>query len=202
MSLWLLSSPVVLASKSEIRRTVLQGAGLTVDVRPADLDERTLERSSETDDPAAVAGLLARAKARAVAASLPGRVVVGADQTLALGQQRFSKPRDRAGARAQLLALRGQRHSLHAAVAVVKDDDVLFEHCGAAYLTMRDFSEAFLEAYLDLVGAAALQSVGVYQLEKAGVQLFESVDGDHFTILGLPLVPLLGFFRNQGWLLR
>ncbi len=201
MDLWLFPSPLVLASESEIRRAVLQAAGMPVEVRPADIDERAVERQAEAGDPAAAATQLAREKARAVAVAMPGRVVVGADQTLALGQQRFSKPRDRAGARAQLLALRGRRHGLHAAVAVVKDGEVLFAYCGTAFLTMRKFSDAFVDTYLDRVGDAALQSVGGYQLESAGIQLFESVDGDHFTILGLPLMPLLDFFRGRGWLM-
>lgn len=201
MDLWLFPSPLVLASKSEIRRAVLQAAGMPVEVRPADIDERAVERQAAAGDPAAAATLLAREKARAVAVAMPGRIVVGADQTLALGQQRFSKPRDRAGARTQLLALRGRRHSLHAATAVVRDGEVLFAYCGTAFLTMRKFSDAFVDAYLDRVGDAVLQSVGGYQLESAGIQLFESVDGDHFTILGLPLMPLLDFFRGRDWLM-
>ena len=123
--------------------------------------------------------------------------MLGADQTLALGTQRFTKPIDRESARRQLLMLRGQTHALHSGIALVRDGTVLFEHCGVARLTMREFSDDFLEAYLDAAGDAALASVGGYQLEKVGVTLFETIDGDHFTILGLPLFPLLAEFRRM-----
>src|SRR5262249_54001571 len=146
------------------------------------------------------AKLLARAKARAAAAKHAGRIVVGADQTLALGERRFSKAADRAGARAQLAALRGKTHMLHSAVAVARDGELMFEHCDTARMTMRAFSDAFLESYLDAVGSAATASVGGYQLEGAGIQLFDSVDGDHSTILGLPLLPLLDWLRKQALL--
>jgi septum formation protein len=126
--------------------------------------------------------------------------VLGADQTLALGDQRFSKPPDRAGARRQLAALRGQTHELHSALALVRGGSVLFEHRDVARLTMRGFSDQFLEAYLDVAGAAVTASVGAYQLEKVGIQLFEHIEGDHFTILGLPVLPLLQFLRSAGWL--
>jgi septum formation protein len=131
---------------------------------------------------------------------MPGRLVLGADQTLALGSRRFSKPVDLAAARAQLAVLRGHTHELTSAIALARDDAVLFEHREAARLTMRAFSDAFLDGYLEAMGAAVTTSVGAYQLERAGIQLFERVDGDHFVILGLPLLPLLGFLRRQGML--
>jgi septum formation protein len=200
MSLWLADQPLVLASKSAIRGEILRAAGLAIEVCPADIDERTIEQGSAARDPGEIAALLAREKAHAVAARLPGRVVLGADQTLALGERRFSKPADRAAAREQLTLLRGQTHQLHTAIALVREGVILFEHREAARLTMRVFSDRFLEHYLDAAGAAVTASVGGYQLEKTGIQLFERVEGDHFVILGLPLLPLLLHLRQAGWL--
>jgi septum formation protein len=200
MPFWLVGEPLVLASKSTIRHAILRDAGIPVVVEPADIDERAIEQRSATEDAGELAAMLACEKARTVAARLPGRLVLGADQTLALGERRFSKPADRAGARRQLAALRGQTHELHSAVALVRGSSVLFEHREVARLIMRSFSDQFLEAYLDAAGAAVTASVGGYQLEKVGIQLFEDIQGDHFTILGLPLVPLLDYLRTAGWL--
>jgi septum formation protein len=200
MPLWLAGEPLVLASKSAIRHAILREAGIPVAVEPADIDERAIEQRSAKQDAGELAAMLAREKARTIAVRLPDRLVVGADQTLALGERRFSKPADRAGARRQLAALRGQTHELHSAVALACGSSVLFEHREVARLTMRSFSDRFLEAYLDAAGAAVTASVGGYQLEKVGIQLFEHIQGDHFTILGLPLVPLLGYLRTAGWL--
>ena len=200
MPLWLADQPLVLASKSAIRGEILRAVGLAIEICPADIDERTIEQGSAARDPGEIAALLAREKAHAVAARLPGRAVLGADQTLALGERRFSKPTDRAAAREQLKLLRGQTHQLHTAIALVRDGVILFEHRKAARLTMRAFSDRFLEHYLDAAGAAVTASVGGYQLEKTGIQLFERVDGDHFVILGLPLLPLLLHLRRAGWL--
>ena len=148
-------------------------------------------------DAAASARLLAREKAQSVAAAMPGRLVLGADQTLARGAKRFGKPADRAEAAAQLRELRGRTHELNSALALVRDGKVLFDCVDSARLTMRDFSDRFLDDYLDMAGDAALASVGAYQLETVGVHLFEGVDGDYFTILGLPLLPLLDFLRQN-----
>ena len=167
MPLWLAAQPLVLASKSAIRSAVLRAAGVPIEVQPADIDERAIEQGSAACDPGEVAALLAREKAAAVAACLPGRLVLGADQTLALGERRFSKPADRAAAREQLKALRGQTHELHTAIALVREGTVLFEHREAARLTMRAFSDGFLDDYLDAAGAAVTASVGGYQLERA-----------------------------------
>jgi septum formation protein len=197
MALWLASDPLVLASRSAARCTLLEAAGIPLELHPADLDERSLEADAVSPEPSAVAALLARKKASFVAASRPGRLVLGADQTLALGDKRFSKPADRATARAQLVALCGRTHELHSAIAFVQDATVLFEHVETARLTMRPFSERFLDLYLDNVGNAATASVGAYQIEGPGIQLFERVDGDYFTILGLPLLQALDFLRQR-----
>ena len=198
MPLWLKPEPLVLASRSAIRRTVLEAAGIPVEVFPADVDERAIEARASAADPGEVAALLAWSKAKATASGRPGRIVLGADQTLALGSRRFSKPTDRASARAQLRELRGKTHALHSAVAVVRDGEVLYQGGEVARLTMRPFSEAFLDRYLDAAGSAVTASVGAYQLERIGIHLFERIEGDHFTILGMPLLPLLNFFRQQG----
>jgi septum formation protein len=200
MPLWLAGEPLVLASKSAIRHALLRDAGVPVEVQPADIDERTIEQQRPARDAGELAALLAREKARTIAARLPGRLVLGADQTLALGERRFSKPGDRAGARAQLAALRGRTHELHSAVALMRESTIVFEHREVARLTMRAFSDSFLESYLDAVGAAVTASVGGYQLERIGIQLFEHIEGEHFVILGLPLVALLQYLRQAGCL--
>jgi nucleoside triphosphate pyrophosphatase len=200
--LWLAEKPLVLASRSKVRQTLLEGAGVPLDVRPADLDERRLENDAPSQSPGAIAAHLAREKARAVAISQLGRLTLGADQTLALGAERFSKPADIAAARAQLRALSGRTHELHSAIAFVRDGAVLFEYVGVARLTMRAFSEKFLDLYVQAAGQAVTASVGAYQLERFGIQLFERVDGDYFTVLGLPLLQALEFLRQQGCLAK
>jgi len=197
MALWLDAQPLVLASKSTARLALLAGAGIVVEVLPADIDARGVEARSPAQDAGAVAAWLAREKARAVAAQRPGRLVLGADQTLVLGTRRFSKPADRAAAAEQLRALRGKTHALHSALALMRDGKLLFEYADAARLTMRMFSDNFLEQYLGTAGEIVTASVGAYQLEKPGIQLFERIEGDYFTILGLPLLPLLSFLRRE-----
>jgi septum formation protein len=202
MPLWLASQPIVLASRSEARRGMLEAAGIPLEIVAAETDERGIEQEAAGRAPQDIAALLARAKAKAVAASRPGRLVIGGDQTLALGARLFAKPQSRADAREQLRALRGKTHALHSAVAVMRDGEMLFEHADSARMTMRGFSDEFLEAYLYAAGAAAETSVGGYQWEKLGVQLFDRVEGDHFTILGLPLLPLIAWLRQSGLLAR
>jgi septum formation protein len=188
----------MLASRSKIRRALLAGAGIAVEVAPSDVDERAVEAAAPSLSPIAAAGLLARTKALAVARLHPGRLVLGADQVLELDGTRFTKPANRAAARTQLRALAGRSHELHSAIAFAQDATALFEHVSSACLTMRSFSDEFLELYLDAAGAAATESVGAYQLEGLGVQLFERVDGDYFTVLGLPLLPAMDFLRRHG----
>jgi septum formation protein len=201
MAFWLDRDPLVLASRSAARRALLEAAGIPLELQPADVDERALEAGASALAPGAVAQLLAREKAAAVARAKPGRLVLGADQVAALGAQRFSKPPERAAARTQLQALCGRSHELHSAVAFAQDAAVLFEHVEVARLTMRPFSQRFLDAYLDAVGKAATTSVGAYQIEGLGIELFERIDGDYFTVLGLPLIPVLDFLRRRGCLL-
>jgi len=196
MSLWH-GDPLVLASKSEVRRKLLEAAAIPVVIDPADIDERGIEAKQKDLGPDAVALLLAREKALATSKRRAG-FVLGADQTLALGERRFSKPNGRAAAREQLRALSGQTHALHSAAAVADGGKIVFAAVSTARLTMRPLSDASLDSYLDAAGDRVTTSVGAYQLESLGVHLFEEIDGDHFTVLGLPLLKLLAFFREAG----
>ncbi len=200
MTVWRGTQPPILASQSSARRAMLVNAGIAVETVPADLDERAVQRNSGLTHPGAIAGLLAGEKARAVSLRHPGRIVIGADQTLALGDEIFSKPADRAAAAAQIARLAGETHALHSAVSVMADGELQFAHVGVARMTMRALTDAQIEAYLDAAGANVTASVGAYQLEAAGIHLFERIEGDHFTILGLPLLPLLGFLRSRSLL--
>lgn len=200
VGIWLADQPLVLASKSQSRRAVLAAAGIPLEVLPADIDERGIEARAALRGAAQAAALLAREKARAVAAVRPGRLVLGADQTLALGARRFAKPANLGAARDQLKALRGGTHELHSALALAGADAIVFEHRETARLTMRAFTDGFIERYLAAAGGAAMASVGGYQVEGLGIQLFERIEGDHFTILGLPLLALLQYLRRAGWL--
>lgn len=196
MALWLASQPLVLASRSDIRGKMLAAAGLRFEIRPSAIDERGIEAQAAISNAVDAARHLAHAKASAVAAMLPGRAVLGADQTLARGAKRFTKPTDRAAAAEQLRDLRGRTHELHSAVALVRDSTILFSCVDTARLTMRNFSDDYLEDYLEMAGETAFKSVGGYQLEGIGIHLFERVEGDYFTILGLPLLPLLAYLRQ------
>jgi septum formation protein len=200
MPLWLAAAPLVLASRSAVRRTLLEAAGVPVETCPADIDERGVEAGAPLQAPVAIAALLAREKASVIAERNRGRLILGADQTLSLDGRRFAKPVDRAAAKAQLRALSGRTHELYSAIAFVQDGTVLFEYVGVARLTMRAVSDLFLDDYLDAVGDAATASVGGYQLEGLGIQLFERLDGDYFTVLGLPLTTVLDFLRRHGCL--
>jgi len=198
MSLWR-AEPLVLASKSSVRRALLEAAGIPLTIEPAAIDERAIESSKAASASAAnVALSLAREKALEVARRRSKSTVLGADQTLALGARRFSKPANALAAREQLKALSGKTHELHAAVAVAQGGEIVFETVATARLTVRPLSESFLDAYLAAAGERVSSSVGAYQLERLGVHLFERVEGDHFTILGLPLLPLLAYFRSAG----
>jgi septum formation protein len=197
MTLWRGQYPLVLASQSRARKMLLESAGIDFEVVAADIDERALQQASGLSAPGDIAALLAREKALSVSMRQPGRFVGGADQILALGTQLFSKPAGRTQAAEQLRALSGRRHQLHSAVAVVRDGKILFEAVAIAGMTMRQLGEAEIAAYLNEAGEAVTSSVGAYQLEGLGVHLFERIEGDHFTILGLPLLPLLAYLRSQ-----
>ncbi|MBA4206990.1 MAG: septum formation inhibitor Maf [Polymorphum sp.] len=191
---------LVLASGSSIRATLLRNAGLDFAVDPAGVDEREIERPllEAGAEPQEIALVLGKAKALDVALRRPGDLVIGADQVLGLGSTRFTKPADLAAARAQLALLAGKTHELHSSVVVAKGGEVLWSHVSTARLQMRVLSDAELDVYLAMAGSAALSSVGCYQLEGLGIRLFERIEGDYFTILGLPLLPLLGFLREKG----
>lgn len=197
MTLWRGKEPLVLASQSKARQSLLANAGIRFESDPAELDERTIQATSGLSAPGEIASLLAREKACAVSVRRQGRYVVGADQTLALGTRIFNKPSGRAQAADQLRALSGHCHELHAAVAVARDGKLLFDHVSIARMTMRRLDDAEIESYLEEAGDAVTSSVGAYQLEALGVHLFEWIEGDHFTILGLPLLPLLAFMRGE-----
>ncbi len=197
MTLWRGKDPLILASQSHARQTLLANAGISFEVVPADIDERAVQKTSGLASPGDIAALLAREKALAASARQPGKFVVGADQTLALGERLFSKPAGRAQAAEQLRELAGQSHELHSAVAVARDGKILFADVAVARMTMRRLSESEIDAYLEEAGEAVTTSVGAYQLEGLGVHLFERIEGDHFTILGLPLLPLLAFLRSE-----
>lgn len=197
MTLWRGKEPLVLASQSRVRQSLLTNAGIAFEADPADIDERAIQMTSGLSAPGDIAGLLAREKARAVSARRQNQYVLGADQTLALGERVFNKPSGRVQAAGQLRALSGQCHELHAALAIVRAGKLLFEYVSVARMTMRTLGETEIESYLDAAGSAVTSSVGAYQLEGLGVHLFERIEGDYFTILGLPLLPLLAFLRKE-----
>jgi septum formation protein len=200
MTIWCGKDPLILASQSPARKMLLANADISFEAVPADIDERSVQNNSGLSAPGEIAGLLAREKACFVSLKNPGRYVVGADQTLALGSRLFSKPAGRAQAADQLRLLAGGTHELHSAVAVARDGKIVFSDVSVARMTMRRLDESAIEAYLDQAGQAVTTSVGAYQLEGLGVHLFERIEGDHFTILGLPLLPLLAFMRGEGLL--
>jgi septum formation protein len=200
MSLWRGKHPIILASQSRARQTLLANAGIAFEAVSAELDERAVQHASGLSSPGDIAALLAREKALAVSVHRPGKYVVGADQTLALGFRLFSKPAGRVQAAEQLRALAGHLHELHSAVAVARDGAIVFEAVTIARMTMRGLGEPEIDAYLNEAGEAVMTSVGAYQLEGLGVHLFEQIEGDHFTILGLPLLPLLAYLRSAGLL--
>lgn len=200
MAVWRQQKPLILASQSRVRQTLLSNAGLSFEAKPATIDERVIQKNSGLIAAGEIAAHLAREKARFVSLQSPSRYVIGADQTLECEGRLFNKPAGRAGAAEHLRALSGRTHALHAAIAVGRDGDTLFEDVSVARLTMRELSEDTIQVYLDVAGDAVTTSVGAYQLEGLGVHLFSRIEGDHFTILGLPLLPLLAFLRGQGLL--
>jgi septum formation protein len=197
MTIWRGTKPLILASQSPARQGLLTRAGIAFEAIPAGLDERAIQLASALSAPGEIAALLARDKAIFVSGKHPDRFVIGADQTLILGEQLFSKPSGRAQAVKRLRALAGQTHELHSAAAVARDGEILFESVSIARMTMRPLDDNAISAYLDEAGEAVTTSAGAYQLEGLGIHLFERIEGDHFTILGLPLLPLLKFLRSR-----
>lgn len=197
-----MAARIVLASGSATRATLLRNAGVAFDVHPADVDERLIEAPllAAGKGPRDVAGALADAKALAVGRLHPDALVIGADQTLDLDGRLFTKPADRAAAHRQLSALSGRTHHLHTAVAGVRGGEVVWRAVESPALTMRSLSSGEIDAYIERAGAGVLGSVGAYQLEGLGIQLFERIDGQYFAILGLSLLPVLGWLRSEGTL--
>ena len=191
---------VVLASASRSRLELLRRAGLHLRAEPARVDESEVKASlrAEQADAAAAAETLAEFKANKVSLRAPGALVIGADQILDCEGRWFDKPPDRTAAVAHLRALGGKTHTLATAVCVVRDGARIWHHREAPRLTMRPLDGVFIESYLDAAGPGVLETVGAYRLEDLGAQLFTEVSGDYFTILGLPLLPLLGFLREHG----
>ncbi|KMO22869.1 Maf family nucleotide pyrophosphatase [Methylobacterium indicum] len=199
-SLWRGSAPLLLASTSPTRRALLESAALTVETHAPGVDERAVEAQAAGLSPADLAERLAAAKAATVADQAPDRVVIGADQVLDLDGTVFHKPADRAGAATHLARLQGRTHALHSAVALAVDGAVAEVFVATARLTMRPLDATGIDAYLDAAGSAVTGSVGAYQLEGVGIHLFDRIEGDHSTILGLPLPPLLARLRERGLL--
>jgi septum formation protein len=193
-------SRLILASKSQARIALMSNAGLVFETNAADVCEATLkaERQTENAAPAAIAAVLADAKAIEVSNRFPAALVIGADQTLDLHGRLFDKPRDLVEARAQLLTLRGQTHRLHAAVSFAREGHIVWRTLETAALQVRAFSNAFLEQYLAAEADELIHCVGAYRLEGLGAQLFERIEGDYFTILGLPLLSVLQGLRTRG----
>lgn len=197
-SLQIESPRIVLASQSAARRGLLESAGLAISCQPAHVDEAIIKHECRAAglDIDTTALTLARAKAARVAAR--DAIVIGADQMLSCNDEWFDKPRDIDGARAQLMRLRGQAHVLHTAVVVMRDGVEVWRHVACPRLCMRQFSADFLERYLRLEGTAIMSCVGAYRLEGPGLHLFSRIEGGHDAILGLPVLPLLEFLREQG----
>lgn len=195
-----MTARLILASGSAARAALLSAAGLAFEARPAAIDEDAVKRGARDEGMSAddTAVLLADMKASRVARSMPDTIVIGADQLLVCEDRWFDKPATMAEARTQLQTLRGRTHVLVTAVLCQRGGQRLWTHVARPKLTMRAFSEAFLDDYLAREGEAVLSSVGAYRLEGLGVQLFDAVVGDHSSVLGLPLLPLLGFLRQTG----
>lgn len=194
------TKPLILASASPHRKAMLTAAGLDVAAIASQIDERAVEQAlgEEAGDGEILAAILAEAKASDVSSRYPGALVIGCDQTLTLDGEIFHKPADMDEARANLLRLAGRTHQLNSAIALAIDGKTVWRHTSIARMAMRPFDAAYAGRYLARVGVTALTSVGAYQIEGEGVQLFEAVDGDFFTIVGLPLLPLLAELRKRG----
>jgi len=198
--LWRNKMPLLLASQSATRQTLLKSVGIPFETVASGIDERLVEMPlrEKSASSAEIAAHLAEAKARSVASKQRDRLVLGADQTLSFEGRTFSKPETITQARAQLAAFSGRTHELHSALCVARDKTIMFATVVTARLTCRSFGQDFIDHYMATVGEAVLTSVGAYQIEGIGLHLFERIEGDHSTILGLPLLPLLDFLRREG----
>ncbi|MGQ2907730.1 MAG: Maf-like protein [Aliihoeflea sp.] len=195
-----MTTNIILASASPFRARMLEDAGIEVTIERPSIDERAVEQAVagaglRPDD---LAQILAEAKAVDVSQNHPGAFVIGCDQTLSLGEELMHKPADMEDARRRLLKLSGRTHQLNSAVVIAQDGEAIWRHVSVASLTMRDLDPGFVGRHLSAVGDAALSSVGAYQIEGRGIQLFDKIEGDHFTIVGLPLLPLLAKLRELG----
>ncbi len=197
-----MTRPLMLASASDIRLKLLRNAGLEVVVSPAHIDEDTIRQSlqAEAASPRDIADALAEAKARKLATKNPDALVLGCDQVLAFKGNVFGKPESPDAARVQLQSLRSQTHQLLSALVLYDEGKPIWRHMGQARLTMNPLSDAFIDGYLDRNWDSARHSVGAYKLEEEGVRLFSAIEGDYFTILGLPLLPLLGYLGQRGFI--
>ena len=193
-----MNTSLVVASQSIHRKNLMENAGLEFKCQPADIDERTIELAIKNTGatPKELALILASAKALDVSQKTPDAYVIGSDQTLSLNDELFHKPEDMEAARRTLLKLSGQTHTLNSGVLIAKNGETIWQHVSIAELTMRELSPEFIGRHLSEAGESVLTSVGAYQLEKQGVQLFEKIEGDFFTIVGLPMLPLLAQLRE------
>ncbi len=193
-----MTGSLVLASASPFRRMLLENAGIAFKAKAADIDERAIESEVELQgsSPEEVALILAEAKARNVGQAFPGDIIIGSDQTMSLGARVYHKPRDMNEARDHLLSLSGQVHQLNSGIVLTRGRDILWRHVSSARMSVRPLHRAFIDTHLARVGTKALSSVGAYQLEGEGIQLFDNIEGDYFTILGLPMLPLLAKLRE------
>jgi len=191
---------LVLASASPFRRALLENAGLVFEAKAAKIDERALEKPLEDAGaaPETVALALAEAKARDVIRHFDDALVIGSDQTMSLEERVYHKPRDMAEAAQHLLSLSGKTHRLNSAIVLLRGEEIVWRHVSSAHMTVRPLTADFVRRHLERVGEKALSSVGAYQLEGEGIQLFEKIEGDYFTILGLPMLPLLSKLRELG----
>lgn len=199
-NLWLLPRPLVLASKSQARRSLLAAAGLPFEGMDADIDERQVEAPARAEGLGgeAIAALLAREKAMKISRELPDRLVLGADQTLSIEGRFLTKPENRDSARRQLIEMSRKTHTLHAAICLVRDGEVVATTCAEAHMTCRAYTPEFVDCYLDLAGESVLNNVGGYAVEGLGMHLFDKIVGEQSTILGLPMLHLLGLLRDCG----
>ncbi len=195
-------TPLILASSSQSRINMLKNAGLTFEVKPADIDERAIELDLKINNssPEQIAGKLASAKALSVSLNFNDSLVIGADQTLSVDGMQINKVDDLESAKDKIARLSGKTHCLHSAVCCNYNGSELWKFISTAYMSMRNLDSTEINNYISQAGTEILSCVGCYQLEGMGVQLFEKIEGDFFTILGLPLFPLLKFLREQGYI--